>query len=132
MPHIPVTVFTSAVLGILCVVLSVLVTAARVKTKVLIGDGGGTPEAEALLVAIRTHGNFVEYVPIALILLGATEASGASRIGCEIFAALLIIGRLAHAVGMRRPAPNPFRVIGSMLTWGVVLGLSVEALFLLR
>lgn len=130
MTHIPVTLFASGILGLLSVVLSCMVTMARFKTKVMIGDGGADGQA-ALLPAIRAHGNFIEYVPLALILLGGIEVSGASRLTCEIFAALLIIARLAHAFGMFRPAPNPFRAGGAVLTWAIMLGLGIEALLLL-
>jgi uncharacterized membrane protein YecN with MAPEG domain len=130
MTHIPVTLFASGILGLLSVALSIMVSVARFKSKVMIGDGGADGQA-ALLPAIRAHGNFIEYVPLALILLGGIEVSGASRLTCEIFAALLIIARLAHAAGMFRPAPNPFRAGGAVLTWAVMLGLGIEALLLL-
>jgi uncharacterized membrane protein YecN with MAPEG domain len=132
MTRIPVTLFTAGILGLLSVLLSVLVTVARARTKVMIGDGAADEKASArLLPAIRAHGNFIEYVPLALILLGAIEVSGATRLTCEIFAALLIIARFSHAVGMHRPAPNPMRAAGALVTWAVMLGLSLEALLLL-
>ncbi len=131
MTRIPVTLFTSGVLGILCVVLSVLVSVARTRSKVLIGDGTGNPDAASLLTAIRAQGNFIEYVPIALILLGGIEVSGASRFTCEIFALLLIVSRVSHAIGIRQPGPGLLRAGGAVLTWLVILGLSVEALLLL-
>jgi uncharacterized protein len=133
MTRIPVTLFTAAILGILCVLLSVLVSVARGRTKVLIGDGAGAPEAKPLLLAIRAQGNFVEYVPLTLILLGAVEVSGASHLTCEIFAAMLIIGRIAHAIGIQLPGPgpSPLRGGGAALTWLTILGLSLEALLLL-
>lgn len=131
MTRIPVTLFTSAIMGILLVVLSLLVSTTRGKVKVPIGDGAGKPGAEALLQAIRAQGNFIEYVPMALILLGATEASGATRLGSEIFAFLLILARISHAIGMREPGANPLRAAGALLTYLVLLGLSVEALLLL-
>jgi uncharacterized membrane protein YecN with MAPEG domain len=131
MTRIPVTLFTSGVLGLLCVLLSVLVSVVRTRTKVLIGDGAGTPAAALLLPAIRAHGNFIEYVPIALILLGGIEVSGASRLTVEIFAGMLILGRIAHAIGIQKSGPDALRGIGALLTWLVILGLSIEALLLL-
>lgn len=130
MIHMPVTLLTSAVLGILCAVLSILVSAARARTKVMIGDGDGAAEMKPLLYASRAHGNFIEHVPIALILLGGIEVSGASRLLCEIFAGLLILARLMHATGIHRPAPNVLRAGGALLTWLVMFGLGVEALIL--
>jgi uncharacterized membrane protein YecN with MAPEG domain len=130
MIHIPITLFTSGVLGILCVVLSLMVSLARNKEKVLIGDGTDRPSALGLLVAIRRQGNFVEYVPLALILLGGIEVSGASRLTCEVFAALLIIARVMHALGIGQMKRNVLRGGGAVLTWLVILGLGIEALLL--
>lgn len=130
MTHLPVTLFTSAVLGILCTLLSMMVSAARARTKVMIGDGSGAPGKEGLVHAIRAHGNFIEHVPLALIMLGAIEVSGASHLACELFAGLLILARLMHATGIYRPAPNVLRAGGAVLTWLVMLGLGVEGLIL--
>ena len=130
MTPLPVTIFSSGILGILYVVLSVLVTVARARTKVMIGDGASTAGAESLLVAVRVQGNFAEYVPLSLILLGGIEYAGASRHLCEAFAALLVLSRCMHAYGMHRPAPNVFRAGGAMLSWLVILGLSIEALII--
>ncbi len=131
MTPVPVTLFASGILGILCVLLSVLVSVERNRAKVLLGDGGGDPKATSLLAAIRAHGNFIEHVPIALILLGGIEVSGASRLTCEIFAGLLILARIAHLIGIRLGSPHPLRAAGAILTWLVILGLSIEALLLL-
>jgi uncharacterized membrane protein YecN with MAPEG domain len=86
---------------------------------------------EALLHAVRAHGNFVEHVPLALILLGEIELSGASPLTCKVFAGLLILARLMHAIGIHRPAPNVLRAGGAVLTWLILLGLGIEALILL-
>jgi uncharacterized protein len=130
MTVLPVTTLSSGILGILYVVLSVQVSVARNKIKIPIGDGSGKPGAEALLVAVRAQGNFAEYVPLALILLGGIEFAGASHRVCEAFAAFLVLSRLLHPTGLRRPAPNVFRASGAILIWLVILGLSIEAIFL--
>ncbi len=131
MTHIPITLFTAAVLGILCVVLSFRVSLERTRTKVLLGDGAGDPNTARLQRCIRAQGNFVEYVPLALILLAGVEVSGASRLTCEIYSILLIVARIAHPIGIGQPRPNVARAAGAMLTWLVILGLSIEALLLL-
>jgi uncharacterized protein len=128
MAVLPTTVLTSGILGILYIVLSFRVSLERNKTKVSIGDGAGKPGAEALLVAVRVQGNFGEYVPLALILLGGIEFAGVSHLLCEVFAVLLVLSRIMHAVGLHKPAPNVLRAGGAMLTWLVILGMSVEAI----
>jgi len=135
MTNIPVTLGTAGILGIFYIVISLRVTAARWKTKVSIGENSPQPAAfgtesgvSPLLIAIRSHANFSEYVPIALILLGGIEAAGTSRTLCIILAAMLILGRLAHPIGMARKAPNPFRAGGALLTWAMIGIAAVVAL----
>jgi uncharacterized protein len=66
---IPITALYAGVLGIILVLISVRVSVVRGKFKVMFGDGG----QESLMRAIRGQGNFVEYVPLALLLVGMVE-----------------------------------------------------------
>jgi uncharacterized membrane protein YecN with MAPEG domain len=125
---IPVTLGSAGLLGLFYIVLSLLVVRARGSYKVSIGDGSDKPGAEGLAILIRSHGNFSEYVPLALILLGGIEAAGASHTLCLILAAMLIIGRILHPIGLGRPAPNPYRAGGAMLTWTMMIIASIVAL----
>ncbi len=128
MIELPVTLGTAGLLGLLYLALTIAVVRGRWVHKVSIGDGSGQPGTGALLVPIRAHANFAEYVPLALILLGGIEYAGAPHILCLILAAMLIIGRIAHPLGMARPAPNPFRAGGACLTWGMIGIASITAL----
>lgn len=116
MPALPITSIAAAVAGLALVVLSVAVSLGRAKSKVLIGDGGDL----ALLRRVRAQGNFVEYVPIGLILIGLLEASGASPTLVWSVAIALGLGRLAHAVGMYGDV-LALRGVGSLLTYGPLL-----------
>src|SRR5256885_16360168 len=69
---IPITALYAGVLGILLVVISARVSVLRAKFKVMFGDGGKEP----LMRAIRAQGNFTEYVPLALLLIGMVEWAG--------------------------------------------------------
>ena len=91
MTIIPITLFTSGVLGLLYMTLTAQVVRQRQKHNVSLGDGG----VEAVQIAIRAHGNFAEYTPLALILL---------------------VGRFAHPFGLMRPSPNLPRALGIGLT----------------
>jgi hypothetical protein len=42
----------------------------------------------------------------------------------------LVVARIAHVIGMARPAPNPFRAVGALVTWALLLGLSAWAIWL--
>lgn len=122
-----ITLATAGACGLLYFILSFRVVQMRVAHKITLGDGGHDP----LLSRIRAHANFAEYVPLILILLGGIEARTGA--GSRLLAAtgiMLVVARIAHAIGMMRPAPNPFRVGGAAGTWIILVGLSVWALVL--
>jgi hypothetical protein len=135
MNAMPVTAVASAILGFFFIVLSVRVTVARARADVSLGDGSGTPvtagrEAQAppLFVAIRSHANLCEYVPLSLILLGLVErlyGLGTLPIG---LAAMLVVGRLLHPLGMRQKMPNPVRGGGIILNLLMIAFASVALL----
>lgn len=133
--ELPVTLAASGFLGVILIALSLNVVAARANAKVSIGDGaaevirlGKEASAPRLQIAIRSHANFAEYVPLALILIGGLEAAGAAHWLVKLLAILLVVGRIGHPIGMMRPAPNPFRAGGVLLTWLVIGWAAVEAL----
>jgi uncharacterized membrane protein YecN with MAPEG domain len=122
MSPLPVTAATSAVLGLIFAVLTVQVVRARGAAGASLGDGSsgliapGQEPTVPLLVATRSHANFAEYVPLALILLGFVEWGGAARWFVCLLATALIASRLLHPIGMGRKIPNPFRAAGAALT----------------
>lgn len=128
MTSISVTLAVAGILGLIYVGLSLNVSKARRASHVSLGDGNEA--APALQIAIRMHGNFAEYVPLALILLGGIEASGAAHWLVGLLGVLLICGRAVHPLGLIRPAPNPFRVCGAVLTWVVIIWASLDALLI--
>ena len=82
--------------ALLIVRLTLSVIKLRRKNRVIVGDGGN----EELQLAIRTHANAVEYIPIALLLLLTLEINGAPKILIHLLGATLIIGRIFHAMGL--------------------------------
>src|SRR5215475_13901242 len=71
---LPITLATAGALGLIGLILALRVTMGRAKHKVNMGDGGN-PD---MIVRMRTHANFVEYVPLMLVLLGLLELGGAN------------------------------------------------------
>jgi hypothetical protein len=122
-----VTSFYAALLGFVLLWLSIRVIGHRRRARVAIGTG----EDQGLLRASRAQGNFVEYVPMALILLALLEISGASALMLHALGAGLLGGRVAHGIGISQQPENlKLRQIGMALTFGV-LGAG-SALLLLR
>ncbi len=121
------TLLITAICALLYVVLSARVILARFVGEKL------APDAQAdrkLHIRIRAHGNFAEYVPFALLLMGFLEISGANPNYLLGFGATLIAARLAHALGLPLKAPNPLRAFGIVATLGVLVAESVYALML--
>lgn len=126
MIHLPITLVTAGLCGLLFFILSLQVVRGRSATNVALGDGGDP----TLLNRIRTHANFAEYVPLALVLLAACEISNAHRGVLAICGAVLVLARLSHALGMPRPAPNKLRVFGTVGTGVTIVLLSLLSLLL--
>ena len=122
----PITLMYGSFLGLIFVVLSYLVTRARVREKITLGDGGNPN----VLLAWRVQANFAEYVPIALILLAGLELSAAPDLIVQILGGSLVVGRLLHAWGLSRgPEPNFGRVAGTLITWIVIAVASAGGLY---
>ena len=76
--------------------------------------------------AIRTQGNFAEYVPFGIILIACLELNGAPWWLVATPGITLIIGRLVHAKGMNTPPPDfSKRVMGMRLTFYTLITLVV-------
>ena len=120
--HLPVLTLTTAALGLWFIILTLNVIRLRGRFKVSLGDGGH----EALNRAIRAQGNFIETVPVALIMLIVAELQGANALALQIAAAMLVAGRLAHgyAFGFTMHSPK-LRPAGMALTFTAMIMLLV-------
>lgn len=89
--------------------LSARVILLRGATRVSIGHGGDP----ALERAMRVQANFVEYTPLALILLILVEMQGAPTTLVHALGAGFLLSRLIHFLGVRtREAPGVLRLLG--------------------
>ena len=121
-----ISMMTAGALGLLLLFLSANVIAGRAKFKINIGDGGN----ELLHQRIRTQANFVEYVPIALILIMLIEYG---QIGpgwlLRALATALVGARLLHAQGLlASTGTSAGRFIGTTLTALVILVAALTAI----
>ncbi len=121
-----ITAIYASLAGLLLLVLSFRVVRSRRKLSVGLGDGG----QESLLRAQRAQANFTEYVPIALILLGVAESQVLTGWLLHTAGAVLLLARLLHAWGLSQSSGRSFgRYWGTLLTWMVILALSLVNIF---
>ncbi|MBA3563045.1 MAG: MAPEG family protein [Gammaproteobacteria bacterium] len=123
----PITSIYAALCGILMIALAMRVSLARRRYRVGVGSGGHEP----LERTIRVHANFVEFVPLALVLMLLAEMGGVTGWLMHAFGITLIVSRLLHAWGLARAGGESFgRLYGSLGTWALILVLA--GLILLR
>ena len=124
MPKI--TLLFAALHALLLLVLLARVSRLRHGRRIGFGDGGDPQLARA----IRVHGNFVEHVPFALLLLGLLELCGLAAAWLLIFGGALLVARLLHAVGLSRSSGVSFgRFYGTALTWLVLLAMAAAGIW---
>jgi len=120
-----VTGLYAGIAALILIGLSVLVIRQRLRTNTPLLDGNHP----ALQQAIRAQANFVEYVPLALIMLAALEANGVGRLWLHLLGILLCVARVLHAYGLLTSRGRSFgRAVGMVGTYTV---LSVEAVWLI-
>jgi uncharacterized membrane protein YecN with MAPEG domain len=111
------TAIYAAILTFVYVKLTLNVINLRRQNEVSLGDGG----REDLQQAIRSHGNFAEYVPLGLILLGCLEANHIHWTIVLLLGGVFTTGRLFYAKAFLEATPNTeLRVKGMKFTlWGL-------------
>ncbi|MEZ5560087.1 MAG: MAPEG family protein [Pseudomonadales bacterium] len=122
-----ITALYAVPLTLLFVLLSVRTIRVRRRAGVAIGSG----DSGELARASRAHGNFAEYVPLALLLMYFQEVLAAPFWWLHALGTLLVAGRVVHAWGIsREPEDYRYRVTGMSATF-TVLGVSALAIVLL-
>lgn len=108
-----ITSLYAAIFTVFVIVLASIVSANRARAKVSILHG----DDMQLALWMRRHGNLVENIPLALILMGLCEANGLGAPWLHGFGVVLIVGRLMHAAGLTVDNPAaPLRIVGGALT----------------
>ncbi len=104
--------FWIALNAFLLIYLSARVAGARVKYKINLGDGDNPEMAKA----IRTHGNYIEYAPVALIGLLTLALLDAGAVLVHIVGAMFFFARLSHLLGLGVGAWSRGRAVGTIFT----------------
>lgn len=103
-----VTSLIAGLFALMMVPLSFQITIRRFKVRTVFGDAGD----ETLRRRIRAHGNFIEYAPTALIVLGLIEGQGAPSLLVWPLGIAFLVSRVVHAVGMLYTSTPTLRAIG--------------------
>ncbi|HEV2547951.1 MAG TPA: MAPEG family protein [Stellaceae bacterium] len=120
--------FFAAILGLLGGLLTTNVIVNRVRARVDAGDGG----VARLAQAIRAHANFAEQAPLALIVIGLAEASGARALVIQLLGVALLASRLASAYALNRSlGQSPLRQFGGGVSVLVAVAAAVVTLLAL-
>jgi len=124
---LPVSLTFAGALALLNLWLAFRVVQARRAGKVVMGDGNNP----LLVGRMRAQANFVEYTPFFLILLGLIELAGGPKPWLWGIGIVYVLGRVAHAFGMDKATyPNPMRGLGILVTWLLLLGLALWAIWI--
>jgi uncharacterized membrane protein YecN with MAPEG domain len=91
----------------------------RMALKVNVGDGGH----EALVRRMRAQANFIENVPITLVLFAAVEMADRHFAWLAPLGAVFLLGRVAHGFGMdgKFRAGRPIGMLTSYLAQIVLI-----------
>ena len=122
---LPITLTIAAAAALLHVWLATRVSQVRRHFKIGVGDGGN----DALARRMRAHANYIENMPLMLILLFLLELATGGSLWLWGAALLFILARISHAFGMDRPGANRWRVAGISISMIVLVGLAAWAIF---
>ena len=125
MPIPEITILYAGILGLMAVGLGATCGLYRANEGIAFGDGND----EELTMRMRRHANFIENVPLALILIALLEMQSVSAIAIHALGAAVVIGRGMHMFGFSGGINNPIRGLGAGVTilaiivasiWGIV------------
>jgi uncharacterized membrane protein YecN with MAPEG domain len=120
-----VTPLYAGILVLWFVVLSVRVVNIR-RRGVSFGDNGD----RAITRVVRAQGNFAEYVPIALLLMGFLEVDRYSIYWLHALGIVLVVARVLHGLALSFGwQPRFGRVAGAALTFIVLVILAMQCLY---
>lgn len=122
---LPITGWAAVANATLLLALTWTVVRYRRRLKIVLGDGG----EKAVEKAIRGQANAAEQMPMALILMGLCELSGANTSSLIGLAVIFTLGRLLHGAYFAGLIPWRGRFYGMLLTLigqaGLILLLAV-------
>ncbi len=126
MTVLPVTLAAAAAAAVLNIWLGIRIGALRTALQISIGDGGSEP----LQRRMRAQLNYVENTAFVLVLIAAIELAGRGSWWLAYVAAAYFLARVAHGFGMDGGKFKVGRMIGTIVTMLVQLGLAIVAILI--
>lgn len=121
------TAFYAGIFGLVYIILTVAVARERWRYRVGLGTGENCPRLEQI---VRIHGNYIEYVPLGLILMMLLETAGWSVVIIHILGGTLLLGRLFHMIGIyKTPGASVARGLGMGFTLLMIIAASILCLW---
>ena len=116
--NIDTTLTFAAIFGVLHVIFTLRVGNYRRTSKINFGEGGDME----LRNRMRGHGNFIENVPIALMLLLLNDLNGLSDMFLMVLGSVLLVSRIVHYLMIvTRSLPIILRPLSMLGTLGTIL-----------
>ncbi len=121
---LPITALTAAICAIMLLITAIDTVRNRMRVKAAFGDGSDAQ----LISASRSHGNLAEHAPLAIIMIGLLEQSGAHHWTLTGIAVLFLFARMMHIIGLyapmstKPPVPRQFGVIATWLAYALLIG----------
>ena len=85
-----------------------------VKRRGATGISLGFADDMTLQENIRKHGNFIEFVPLVLVLMALAELRGGNSIALHVAGILLVVSRALHPFGLHHDrAMHVMRIVGN-------------------
>ena len=113
-----ITPMYAAIFALILVFLSLRVIRLRFKLKLAFGDG----KDKSLKRAMRVHGNFIEYVPMALLMMYFVELQLNNPTLVHGLGIALLISRCAHIYGVSQLKEIiQIRMVGMFLTFSALI-----------
>ena len=126
-----IVIISIALMGGLVFALGANVTRHRISRGMSGGDQAPSDPGDALLVAIRAHGNAAEYVPTLAVLL-VVNAFLVDGWWLNALAVAALVARFGHGAGMLISGSlakrSPLKDGGALLTYVTGLALAITAL----
>ncbi|RLJ98465.1 MAPEG family protein [Ruegeria conchae] len=115
----------TAIFVLMSIPMAIAVGVRRTKTGISLLHG----EDENLLRLMRAHGNFIEYVPLALLALAGAEIAGTPSWLVAACGGVLLFARLVHYFSLSTSVNGKGRAVGAALTTLAMLVLALAILW---